>query len=181
MTDPQPWHQWTDEPDAAYAALSEYIRLGWPRGMGGSPVPRLLGALARKISKDPQWLQDCLHTWHWRERAQEYDRAVRRAQDGAVADAAYDATAALLEAAGYLSKALLNEAHKLHEKSTTSAEPIKPNEAARLLETLTKTQQLLNGKPTERVEVDHGVDLDALDADELLELSRLLSKGSTKG
>lgn len=173
------WHRWTDEPEIAYAAFTAYVQLAYPSGLGGGPQPRLLPVLARRIGKEPSWLRDCLHTWHWRERAHQYDQAVRRAQDAAVADQAYDATREILGAVDVLTRAVVNEAQKLLERSTTDENVMNPRELAKMLEVLNKTKQLLSGGATERVEVG-GMDLDSLSAEELLELSRLIGKGEKK-
>lgn len=178
MTTPaQPWDRLPDETDLAYETFSAYVALGWPSGPGGLPAARLLPALARRTGKDLAWLRDCLHTWHWRDRAHAYDAAVRRARDGAIADHVYDATRSTLESLQGLETVIRNEVEKAVEMSLTSEQIISPKQLASMLDLLVKTRALIEGKPTERIEVDHGINLDALSPDELVTLSGLLAKG----
>src|SRR5687768_5052186 len=176
----QPWDRWPGEPEIAFEAFCGYVQLGWPHGPGGLPTQRLLTVLARRTGRDLAWLRDCLHTWQWRDRAYAYDAAVQRARDAAVFDAAYDATRTQLAIIAGMERALLNETEKALEQSLSEGPIIRAAEIASALEKIAKTRALIEGRPTEHVQVNHGYDLDALSAEELLTLSALLSKGKAE-
>src|SRR5687768_12584339 len=146
----QPWDRWPGEPEIAFEAFCGYVQLGWPHGPGGLPTPRLLPVLARRSGRDQAWLRDCLHTWHWRDRAHAYDNAVQRARDAAVFDAAYDATRTQLAILAGMERALLNETEKALEQSMSEGSVFRGPEIVTALEKIARTRALIEGRPTER-------------------------------
>jgi TPR repeat protein len=173
----QPWERWPTEPDAAYAAFAQYLHLGWPTGTSGPPSPRLLPTLARRTGHDSTWLRDLLHTWHWRDRALAYDAAVRRSQDAAAFDHAYDGTRHILAMIDQSLAAVQNELDKALERTLSGDVELPLDKAIAALEKAAKLKQLLGGKPTEIAQVQvQGAGLGDLSDDELETLSDLLAR-----
>jgi hypothetical protein len=106
-----------------------------------------------------------------------YDAAVRRSQDAAAFDHAYDGTRHILAMIDQSLAAVQNELDKALERTLSGDVELPLDKAIAALEKAAKLKQLLGGKPTEIAQVQvQGAGLGDLSDDELETLSDLLAR-----
>lgn len=169
----QSFERQPDESDGSWAGFQVY------RDMGPS---RSLAAVSTKIGTPLSTLKSASATHAWRTRAQDWDRHIDRVRTNALETEEAARARMSLDTVNLLSATVVRELSKLLAEAQEMPHSVmKANTLCRAAETCVKLQRLIDGSPTERVEVGGGVDYSALSDSDLETLEKIARKAAGGG
>lgn len=172
------WEKLPRETDTAYAYFQAYLEQAYPQGYGGTFTPRNRADLERELRLTRGALQGYATTFHWDQRAGQWDREVDRrlkeAQLGAV-ETVKSAHLRLAKKARTLGE---NELDKLLAASGRDHETpvLTAKEALAIADWGAKLERALTNNSTPEDLAGPGVDLSKLGLEDLEAMADILAK-----
>lgn len=173
------WSRLATETDQGWAYFLHFRNMAYPDGPLGRFQAREIKSMALALGVSPETLYTYSGAFLWADRAGAYDRAIDAAK---VAADQSEVVRMRSRHVRLLEKARLVAESELDKMARRSANPdvsvVSAKEVKDLLEFVIKTERLMAGEATERVDVNGAWDLDKLTLEELEALEAIRNRAS---
>lgn len=163
-----------------FESAEQYHAFAHYRDMG--PQHRTVSGVARDLGISPGTCAQWARQGMWADRCASYDayriqerEALRRAAEARADQDWAEQRAELMRKTTQAAQIAVGQ---LLDRLRQNRADMRPNEITRLLDRLMHWQQVVNGEITEKVEVDHELDLSNATDEQLATLAKLLGKGT---